>query len=55
MFGLMKKVKSLLPAEGTLKGRAAKMPVPEKHAVNGNRIVPPFPAGMEQAVFGLGC
>jgi peptide-methionine (S)-S-oxide reductase len=55
MFGFMKKVKSLLPADGTLKGRAAKMPVPEKHAVNGNRIVPPFPVGMEQAVFGLGC
>jgi peptide-methionine (S)-S-oxide reductase len=55
MFAFMKKVKSLLPADSTLKGRAASMPVPEKHAVNGNRIVPPFPAGMEQAVFGLGC
>jgi peptide-methionine (S)-S-oxide reductase len=55
MFAFTKKVKSLLPADGTLKGRAAKMPVPEKHAVNGNRIVPPFPQGMEQAVFGLGC
>jgi peptide-methionine (S)-S-oxide reductase len=55
MFGFMKKSKSLLPADGTLKGRAAKIPVPETHAVNGNRIVPPFPAGMEQAVFGLGC
>ena len=55
MFGFVKKVKSLLPADGALKGRAAKMPVPEKHAVSGNRIVPPFPAGMEQAVFGLGC
>ena len=55
MFAFMKKMKSLLPAEGTLPGRSQKMPVPEKHAVNGNRIVPPFPAGMEQAVFGLGC
>ncbi len=55
MFGFVKKVKSLLPADGTLKGRAAKMPVAEQHAVNGNRIVPPFPAGMQQAVFGLGC
>lgn len=29
--------------------------VPEKHAVLGTRIQPPFPDGMETAVFGLGC
>ena len=55
MFAFMKKTKSLLPADGTLQGRAAGMPVPETHAVNGSRIVPPFPEGMERAVFGLGC
>jgi peptide-methionine (S)-S-oxide reductase len=55
MLSFMKKMKSLLPAGGTLPGRAAKMPVPETHFVNGNRIVPPFPESMEQAVFGLGC
>jgi peptide-methionine (S)-S-oxide reductase len=55
MFAFMKKMKSLLPAESTLPGRAEKMPVPEKHFVNGNRIVPPFPEGMQQAVFGMGC
>jgi peptide-methionine (S)-S-oxide reductase len=38
-----------------LPGRAEPMPVPEIHFVNGNRIVPPFPAGVEQAVFGIGC
>ena len=31
------------------------MPVPATHFVNGNRIVPPFAAGLEQAVFGMGC
>jgi peptide-methionine (S)-S-oxide reductase len=31
------------------------MRVAERHAVNGNRIVGPFPAGLEQAMFGLGC
>jgi peptide-methionine (S)-S-oxide reductase len=31
------------------------MPVPETHFVNGNRLTPPFPAGFEQAVFGMGC
>jgi peptide-methionine (S)-S-oxide reductase len=55
MFAFMKKMKSLLPASSTIPGRAEKMEVPDKHFVNGNRIVAPFPAGMEQAVFGLGC
>jgi peptide-methionine (S)-S-oxide reductase len=31
------------------------MPVPEAHYVNGRRLAPPFPAGLEQAVFGMGC
>jgi peptide-methionine (S)-S-oxide reductase len=31
------------------------MAVPESHYVNGNRITAPFPAGLEQAVFGMGC
>src|SRR5687767_9025540 len=38
-----------------LPGRQTPMPVPEHHAVNGARITPPFPAGLEQAVFGMGC
>jgi peptide-methionine (S)-S-oxide reductase len=55
MFAFMKKMKSLLPADSTLPGRAERIAVPEAHFINGNRIVAPFPAGMEQAVFGLGC
>jgi peptide-methionine (S)-S-oxide reductase len=31
------------------------MPVPEKHAVLGTRLEPPYPEGMELALFGLGC
>ena len=31
------------------------MPVPDAHFVNGNRLTPPFPAGLEQAIFGMGC
>ncbi len=38
-----------------LPGRAQRMPVPARHFVNGNPLAPPFPAGMEVAVFGLGC
>ncbi len=42
-------------ASEALPGRTEKMPVPEKHFVNGRPLTPPFPAGMEQAQFGLGC
>jgi peptide-methionine (S)-S-oxide reductase len=38
-----------------LPGRAERMPVPARHFVNGNPLAPPFPPGMEVAVFGLGC
>ncbi|OLC34785.1 MAG: peptide-methionine (S)-S-oxide reductase [Candidatus Rokubacteria bacterium 13_1_40CM_4_69_5] len=38
-----------------LPGRAERMPVPAKHYVNGNPLEPPFPAGLEVAMFGLGC
>jgi peptide-methionine (S)-S-oxide reductase len=38
-----------------LPGRTTKMPVPETHFVNGNRMTPPFPEGLELAMFGLGC
>jgi len=43
------------PPEKCLPGRAVKMPVPEQHFVNGHRLEGPYPAGLEQAVFGLGC
>ena len=55
MFAFMKKAKSLLPAGGALPGRAGKVRVPERHFINRNALEAPFPAGMEQAVFGLGC
>ena len=48
--------KSRLPEPGAaLEGRGERMPVPEKHFVLGSRLEPPFPAGLEKAVFGLGC
>jgi len=55
MFAFMKKMTQLLPGESTLPGRKEKMPVPEKHFINGNRIVPPFAEGLQLAQFGLGC
>jgi peptide-methionine (S)-S-oxide reductase len=45
-----------MPGPGeALPGRTAKMPVPDKHFVNGHRLSPPFPIGLETAIFGLGC
>ena len=41
--------------EQALPGRRAAMPVPTSHEVNGAPLKPPFPTGLEQAVFGLGC
>ncbi len=45
----------LPPPEEALPGRAEATPVPERHFVSGNRIVPPFPEGSAVADFGLGC
>jgi len=45
-----------LPSKAdALPGRAERMPVPESHFVNQHRIVRPFPDGLQQAVFGMGC
>ncbi len=47
---------SRLPArERALPGRATALKVSPRHFVNGHPIVPPFPAGLEEAMFGLGC
>jgi peptide-methionine (S)-S-oxide reductase len=38
-----------------LPGRAVRMPVPDRHFVNSHALEGPYPAGLEKAVFGLGC
>ena len=38
-----------------LPGRPESLPVPGPHAIHGHPVVPPFPDGLEQAVFGMGC
>jgi peptide-methionine (S)-S-oxide reductase len=38
-----------------LAGRAERMPVPDTHFVNGHRLEPPFPDGLQRALFGMGC
>jgi peptide-methionine (S)-S-oxide reductase len=54
MFGLGHKTK-LIDAADALPGRPQEIPVPDRHAVLGTPLKPPFPQGLEQAVFGLGC
>jgi peptide-methionine (S)-S-oxide reductase len=53
MFGLRKR--SMPDASTALPGRRERMPVPDAHFVSGARVEPPFPAGTERAVFGMGC
>jgi peptide-methionine (S)-S-oxide reductase len=53
---LFRSHKSIMPAaEDALKGRETPMSVPDRHFVLGTPLEPPFPAGLEQATFGLGC
>jgi len=45
-----------MPSEReTLPGRTERMPVPAKHFLSGAPLEPPFPAGLELAMFGMGC
>jgi len=45
-----------MPRPGeALAGRSEPLPVPAEHFVNGRPLQPPFPDGLETAVFGMGC
>lgn len=54
MSSFRAKSRLVSPADA-LPGRAERRPVPAAHFVNGNRLEPPFPAGMSLALFGMGC
>lgn len=54
LFGFGKKLDIPTPQEA-LAGRSEPMPVPDKHYVNGNPLKPPYPDGLEMAMFGMGC
>jgi peptide-methionine (S)-S-oxide reductase len=50
------KKKVVMPTrEQALPGRAEPMPLADRHFVHGRPIRPPFPEGLELALFGLGC
>ena len=55
MFSFKQKPMKIPTAAEALPGRPAPIPTASTHWVNGNSIKPPFPAGMETAIFGLGC
>jgi peptide-methionine (S)-S-oxide reductase len=50
----MRKTTMPIAAEA-LPGRREPMPVPERHFVSDNCLSPPFPAGLQVAMFGMGC
>jgi peptide-methionine (S)-S-oxide reductase len=55
LFGSRKKAAMPTPDQ-VLPGRPERSyAVPQKHFVNGNALEPPYPAGLQQAMFGLGC
>src|SRR3982075_1429023 len=51
----MRKTTELPSAAEALPGRATPIPTATRHFVNGRQLQPPYPQGLEQAVFGLGC
>jgi peptide-methionine (S)-S-oxide reductase len=54
MFSLRKK--AVMPSPGeTLPGRTRAIPTAETHFVNGRKLAPAYPEGLEQVVFGMGC
>ncbi len=54
MFSARKRL-TLPNAQDALPGRAEPMATAEPHFVNGHALKPPFPEGIETALFGLGC
>jgi peptide-methionine (S)-S-oxide reductase len=54
LFRLLNKSR-LVESRDALPGREERIAVPARHEVLGTPLEPPFPEGLEQAIFGLGC
>jgi peptide-methionine (S)-S-oxide reductase len=54
-MSLFRRKTEKVSASDALPGRATPLRVPDKHFVNGAPLQPPFPAGLEDAYFALGC
>ena len=55
MFSFKQKPMKIPTAAEALPGRSTPLPTASTHWINGNSLKPPFPAGMETAIFGFGC
>ena len=54
-MALFRRTSTMPTPVAALPGRSTPLRVPETHFVNGHRVVPPFPAGLREAMFALGC
>jgi peptide-methionine (S)-S-oxide reductase len=55
MSFLFKSKSDQVEPDRALPGREESIPVPARHEVLGTPLEPPFPEGLERAVFGMGC
>jgi len=55
LFDQLTKKIAMPKAAEAMPGRAEPIPTAETHFVNGRALKGPYPQGMEQALFGLGC
>jgi peptide-methionine (S)-S-oxide reductase len=54
-MSLFRRKAEMVDPENALPGRASRMPLAAKHVVLGSPLAPPFPAGIAEAQFGMGC
>ena len=54
-MGLFNRKMELPTPDTALPGRTDTMPVPAEHFIKGHPMTAPFPAGLQTAMFGLGC
>jgi peptide-methionine (S)-S-oxide reductase len=55
MLGIFRHKTTMVDRDSALPGRQEPIPVPERHAVLGTPLKPPFPEGTDQLVLALGC
>jgi peptide-methionine (S)-S-oxide reductase len=55
MLNFVRKTSTLTNVAEALPGRAEAIPIAHAHFVNGHGLKGPYPAGIEMAIFGLGC
>jgi peptide-methionine (S)-S-oxide reductase len=54
-MSLFRRKAEMVDPENALPGRSTRMPLAAKHVVLGSPLAPPFPAGIAEAQFGMGC